>query len=168
MPDDRCALVGIVEVLVEQLDQRATLDGEAPPAGEAERVGEGGAVEGRGHAGSPVDHDRVATGVLHVTAPDVPALATVVVDAAEAQGAADVEGSPVAAHVVLHRGVVEVVLGGLLEAVGQAGRRGLHRLQMVMGAVEVLLFGGQVGMHVLLPGNGRPTLPGRAAPGPGR
>ena len=143
--------VGVGEVLVEQLDQLTPLQGEAAATGEAEGVGEGGPVEGRGHAGPPVDDHGVAAGVLHVAAADVPPVAGVFIDAAEAQGAADVEGGPVAPHRVLDSGVVEVGTGGQLEAIGEAGRRGLHVGQVVVGAVEVLLFGGEIGMHGVLP-----------------
>ena len=152
MPDGAVGAVGVVEVLVEQLDELAALDGEAAAAGQAERVGERGPVEGRGHAGPPVDDDGVAArrpprgGARCTSAP--PSSSSM---RPKHSGAADVEGGPVAPHGVLDGGVVEVGAGRQLEAVDQAGGRGLHHRQVVVGAVEVLLLGGEVGMHVLLP-----------------
>jgi len=66
--------VGIVEVLVEVGAHLALVEREAAAQVDAERVGGGGAVEGRGDRGPPVDHDGVVLVVLDVATADVPLL----------------------------------------------------------------------------------------------
>ena len=64
--------VGIVEDLVEQVVELAARHHEPAAPAQPERVGRGGPVEGRRHAGPPVDDDRLAALVLDVAAADVP------------------------------------------------------------------------------------------------
>ena len=145
--------VGVVEVLVEQADELAVLEHEAAAEVEAQRVAEGGPVEGDGHPGAPVDHHRVAAVVLDVAAADVPLLAGLLVDAAEAQRSLGrLDGGLVATQLVPGGGGVDVGAGVDGEDVDQALHAGAHRLQVIVGAVEVALFVGQVGVHARAPG----------------
>ena len=67
--------VGVVEHLVEQVVDAVVGHHEPAPAPQAQGVDRGGPVERRRHVGPPVDHHRVAAGVLDVAAADVPAVA---------------------------------------------------------------------------------------------
>ena len=98
-----------------------------------ERVGERGPVEGRGHAGPPVDHHRHAGAVLHVAAADVPALLGLVVDPAEAQRAGIVvEGVEPPLELPLH-GLGVGLVGGQDVFVGDpGGGAAAHLLEAVL------------------------------------
>ena len=78
--------VGVVEVLVEDVVELAPGENEPPTQAEPERVGERRSVERCRDLGPPVDDHRRAVTVFDVAAPDVPALAGLFVDTAEAQG----------------------------------------------------------------------------------
>jgi hypothetical protein len=148
----RVDAVGVVEHLVEQVVEPAAGHHEAAAAGQAEGVDRGGPVEGDGHVGPPVDHHRVAVGVLHVSPPDVPGVAELLVEAAEAE----------AGHVGVERGqpVTQVGLGD--EAVdgfgghaferGGGGRAVAHGVETGVRGVDVGLLVGEIGMgHERLP-----------------
>ena len=66
--------VGIVEMFVEVGGQLTAIEHELPAQIDAERVGAGRPVEGRGDRRPPVDHDRVVVLVLDVAPADVPPL----------------------------------------------------------------------------------------------
>jgi hypothetical protein len=143
--------VGIGEILVEDVDEHASLHAEPPAAGEAQRVGVGRPVEGARHARPPVDHDGLTGRALHVPAPDVEAVALVGVEASEAEGGRRLgQGCEPPLEVPLDDGRVR----GLLESVGtlserERARRALtHRRKARVGVVEVPLFRGEVWVRV--------------------
>ncbi len=86
-PPEPASESGIVEVLVEDVLELGAGEHEPPAQAEAEGVGERGPVERRGDGGPPVDDHRRAVAVLDVAAADVPAVAGLLVDPAEAQRA---------------------------------------------------------------------------------
>ena len=73
--EDRAARLGflpVAEMFVLIGRDVSRPDPEPPPQGDTHRVMMGGAIEGAGDLGTPVDHQRVAVLVAHMTAADVP------------------------------------------------------------------------------------------------
>ena len=139
--------VGIVEGLVEQGRDLPVLHHEPAAVDEPARVDGRGPVEGGRHRGPPVDHDRPGPLVLHVAAPDVPALGVLGVDPAEGQRAAHVAQGrlPPLEVVAGDAGVDGVLLAHGPVADGpHLGRPGCHRRQMAVGARQPPLLGGQI------------------------
>ena len=143
--------VGIVEMLVEDVDEHLTVDAEAPPAGQAHGVGVGGAVEGARDAGAPIDDDGLAGGALDMAAPDVEVVADLLVETAEAQRRRRVgERGQASLEVPLddHR-VGRLLHPGRGLADRERARRVLaHGRQAGVRVVEVPLLRGEVGMCV--------------------
>ncbi len=88
--------VGIGEVLLDDVDEIGTLDQEPTAAVEAERVVDGGAVEGIDTGARQSTTSGSPTVILDVPAADVPAVGAVV-DAAEREGRPGRRGTPAGA-----------------------------------------------------------------------
>ena len=84
-PPEPASESGSAEVLFEHVGELAGGEHEPAPALEPERIGERRPVERRRDPGAPVDHHGRAVAVFDVAPPDVPTLARLLVDAAEAQ-----------------------------------------------------------------------------------
>ena len=99
--------VGVVEHLVEEVLDFALGHHEPASPGELHRVSGGCSVERGGHRGPPIDHHRIATFVLHVTATDVPRVASLIVEAPEAEAVhLDLQGAQTGLQVHLRDGRV--------------------------------------------------------------
>ena len=138
--------VGVVEDLVEEVVDVPLGHHEAAATGQLHRVGRRRPVEGRGHRGPPVDHHGIAVLVFDVAPADVPGLTGLGVEAAEAQAVdVGVEAAQPPLEVRLGDRGVDRPGGGL----GDRGRRsgaGSHAGEVLVGPVEVVLLGGEVGM----------------------
>ena len=144
---------------------------EVAAAGDAHRLDRGGAVEGLGHRGAPVDDERREVVVGDRDAADVERAVGVgrdrrlgagtQVEAAEAQRrVADVEAGQAAAGVGLGRlpleaGLVGAAPGDLGVALGHPLGRPAHDVEPGVGGVEVALLGLQFGVGALGVGFGR-------------
>ena len=143
--------VGIVEVLVEDVDEHLTIDAEASPAGQAHGVGVGGAVEGARDASAPVDDNGLAVGALHVAAPDVEVLAHLLVETAEAECRRRVGQrgqAPFEVPLDDHRVGRLLDPGRRLSDRERARRVLAHGRQAGVRVVEVPLLRGEVGVRV--------------------
>src|SRR5438477_305561 len=78
-------VAGVVEVLVQHVEQVSAFYEEAPPQPQAHGVGHRRPVERRGHRRSPVGDDRLAVAVLYMAAADVEAFPRGRIDTAEAK-----------------------------------------------------------------------------------
>ena len=147
--------VGIVEVFLEHVAELAAAEHEPAPQMQAERIGERRPVERGGDRGPPVDDHRRARRLLDVAAPDVPAVAVLVVDPAEAERAGVVvERVEPPLQLPLHRLGVGLV-GGQHVLVGDPGGRApAHLLEAFLGEpqaralqrnVRVRHFGNAIG-----------------------
>ena len=133
--------VGIVEVLLEHVRELARREHEPAAPREAERVGEGRPVERCRNPRPPVDDDRRAAVVLDVAPADVPAVAPLLVDAAEAQhGGPLLEGDEPPLQLPFHRFGVGLV-GGEDVLVGDlGGGPAPHRVETFLGEPEARAF----------------------------
>lgn len=134
-------LVPVDEVLVLVGRQPALLDPEPAAQSHPRAVVAGGPVEAARDVGAPVDDDGVAVGVGDVAAPDVQALAVVVVGATEEQRRRRVVDEAEGAAV---QGPGEGLVGDGVPTVGDEGQRVLaHAGEFRTGVVEVGLLGGE-------------------------
>ena len=158
--------VGVDEVLVLEPEHGPAPHGEVAAAGQALRIEPGGPVEGLGHRGAPVDHQRLVVRARDGQAADVERLAQrravravavrpglgEAVDAAEVERlVADVEllqaGQAGAHHdVALGAGLEGAAPAEIEHALQHLARLAPHELQPVVGTVEELLLILQIGM----------------------
>ena len=145
---------GLAEQLVLDGQQLAAPGGEVAAADQAHRRAPGGPVEGLGHRGPPVDHQRLPLLVGHGQAPDVEAVAPLALGAVDPPeheaGVAELEGGqPVGDvaldHLPLPPGLLRAALAHLDHRAQTSGLEA-RALEAVVGTVDVGLFGGQVGM----------------------
>ena len=150
--------VGVVEDLVEDVEQVMALDAEPAAALETERVLHCRSVEGHRHRRAPVDDDGVPLRRLDVAATDVERLRVLFfVDASEAEGeATHVELREPLAEMHRLRVSVDVATARVVERGAQdyAGAS-LHGRQVVVGRDDVGLFGLEVRVDVTVGGRHR-------------
>ena len=146
--------LGVAEDLVLDAQQGPAPDREVPAAGEAHRVATGGPVEGLGHGRPPVDDHRVLVLVGHGDATDVEivtAVLLVTVDPPEDErGVSQVEAPQAVGDAVVHDLPLPAGLLGAtpsdLDGVRQPGGRRAAGLEALVGALDVGLFGVEVGV----------------------
>ncbi len=145
-PGRRHVVARAAEEVVGDRDDTPTIDHDLPPAGQAERFLGAGAVEGDGDRCAPIEHHRLGVRVLHVPSPDVPGRTLFLVDAPEEQRSRAVGQERDTAG--KRRRVVEIRISGSDEIRQQLCRPFPHCAQVAHGAVEVVLFGLQLGVGV--------------------
>ena len=154
-------VIGVVEDLLEEVDEGLVVEHETPARVQLLRVGGGGPVERRSHGRPPVDHHRVAVCLLDVAASDVVHVADGLGDTPEA------ERSPTFRQRVQPATQVGLGLGGVgIAGPGRHVQAGLgalgarhHRREAAVGVIELGLFGGHVGVrHRAVQPRGYPSV----------
>ena len=148
----RSSGIGVVELFVEVCRNGAVGQREATAVHQAQRVDAGGAVEGRCHRRTPVDHHRVVAGIFDVAAADVPggrrgAPRCLLGDAAEeVTGPRCTQIVECLGHSELHVGLGVLVGGGI----GVDVRVMLdHGVAARTGVGQLCLLGGQFGKRIV-------------------
>ena len=131
--------VGIVEVLFEDVQQAASVEGEAAPETQTERVSNGRSVERRRHRSSPIDHDGLVSLVLYVATAYVVTLPVILVDAPEAEWSRPF-AQRVKAGLEFGSDDRRVDLGGPILTLDQPRGDDTHRVETRVSAIDVSLF----------------------------
>jgi hypothetical protein len=140
------------EVLVEEIDQPSPLDEEPSPASKPHVIDDGCPVEGSAHRCPPVGHHLVSVAIFNVPATDVPMVSTEVVDSTKAQRSRML-GQGVDPRLLpqvpscrrLRRQAgVRMDVAPQVPEILQPHRAVAHRVEVVVGRVDVALFVGQL------------------------
>jgi hypothetical protein len=138
---------GIEEVFLKNVDQDPVVVKEITASCvESQRVTNGGPVERRGRARSPVnDHGPIAL-VLYVSPPDVESLSRVLVDAAETKGAGGCDETRDPPR-ELYTNDLRINLSRAQLLGDEPLRAPTHRVQALVSKIDVVLLARDVGMR---------------------
>ena len=141
--------VGVLEVLLDQVDEMAALEDEPAPAPQPECVVERRSVERDRDRGPPVDDDGITVVVLHVTPADVPGRSVILVDPPEAEwpGLRGDRLQPATQMDVCDR-CVPVARRALRCVCDRGARTDRHGVETLVRVVEVRLLGQALGIQV--------------------